>query len=69
MLRMMGRRILALTAALCLCAGGALGEGVTTPTDLATPAPTETQTEAPAEMPAEAPEEMATEVPTEMPAE
>ena len=73
MLRMMGRRILALTAALCLCAGGALGEGVTTPTDLATPAPTETPTEAPAETPTEAPteepEEMATEVPTEMPAE
>ena len=40
MLQMKGRRILALAAALCLCWSCAFGEGITTPTDLETPAPT-----------------------------
>ena len=55
MVQMKGRRILALMAALCLCWSCAFGEGITTPTDLDTPAPTEVPTEAPSPEPTEEP--------------
>ena len=63
MLRMKGRRILALAAALCLCWGCAFGEGITTPTDLETPAPTPVPTDAPTEEPTEGPSPEPTEEP------
>ena len=67
MLRMKGRRILALAAALCLCWGCAFGEGVTTPTDLETPAPTPVPTDAPTEEPSPEPTEEPSPEPTEEP--
>ena len=67
MLRMKGRRILALAAAFCLCWGCAFGEGITTPTDLETPAPTPVPTDAPTEEPSPEPTEEPSPEPTEEP--
>lgn len=67
----MKKRLTALALVLCLLltAVPVQAEGVTTPTDVESPAPTETPTEEPTEAPTDVPTEEPTEVPTDVPAE